>query len=212
MARTYTISELESVTGIRRRTIHFYAQQGLLPAPFGTGGSARYGEEHFLRLVLIREMQNSHLKLSGIREALDAMSIEEMREIAGKTGNSSMVWDPMSVERWVTRTYQKNDSVHTEDSRPGYSVNTEAPGAEEEQPAFSFLDALDKARSREKVHASRSREDAYSNQHKNQPMKDSVQWERIILADGVELHVRSDRLRRSQRAIARLADFCRRLF
>jgi len=213
MSRTYTISELESLTGIRRRTIHFYTQQGLLPTPTGAGGSARYGEEHILRLKLIREMQTSHLKLSGIREALDAMSIEEMRGIAGKTGGSNITWDSRSIERWVSHTSPDKDTVLVQGSDPGYVVERiEAPETTEEQESFSFLDALDRARSRERIHGTDTLKNQHPGHRRDLPLGDTAQWERIHLRDGIELHVRSDRYHRNQRAIGRLVEFCKKLF
>jgi DNA-binding transcriptional MerR regulator len=37
----YTVSDLESLTGINRRTIHFYVKEGVIPGPSGAGGGAR---------------------------------------------------------------------------------------------------------------------------------------------------------------------------
>ena len=97
----YTVSDLESLTGINRRTIHFYVKEGVLPAPRGAGGGARYGEEHLLRLQLTRDLQKSHLKLSGIREAMDRLSLEQMRVMAKKAGSPSKPWDMHALDGWV---------------------------------------------------------------------------------------------------------------
>jgi DNA-binding transcriptional MerR regulator len=97
----YTVSDLESLTGINRRTIHFYVKEGVLPAPQGAGGGARYGEEHLLRLQLTRDLQKSHLKLSGIKEAMDRLSLEQMRVMAKKAGSPSKPWDMHALEGWV---------------------------------------------------------------------------------------------------------------
>ena len=80
----YTISDLEKHTGLTRRTIHYYTKEKLIPSPDGMGGGAKYSEEHLLRLQLIKEMQKSHLKLSGIKEALDSMSIDELDKLSFK--------------------------------------------------------------------------------------------------------------------------------
>jgi DNA-binding transcriptional MerR regulator len=100
-AHGYTVSDLEALTGINRRTIHFYVKEGVLPAPQGAGGGARYGEEHLLRLQLTRELQRSHLKLSGIKEAMDRLSLEQMRAMAKKAGAPSKPWDRRALEDWV---------------------------------------------------------------------------------------------------------------
>ncbi len=78
-----SITELVDQSGVPSpRTIHFYVREGLLPRPAKPGGGARYGTEHLLRLLLIRELQKHHYKLSPIKERLDAtltgMSPEDM--------------------------------------------------------------------------------------------------------------------------------------
>src|SRR5437870_13829308 len=75
----YTIGELVSLSGVNRRNIHFYVQQGLLPPPHGAGLGARYGDEHLLCLRAIPVLRNRGLRLDEIRERLagsDARSIE----------------------------------------------------------------------------------------------------------------------------------------
>ena len=72
-----TITELEEKSGVARRTIHFYVREGLLPAPEKPGGGARYDEEHLLRLLIIRELQVEHYRLSAIRERLELREVIE---------------------------------------------------------------------------------------------------------------------------------------
>ena len=75
----YTIGELVSLSGVNRRNVHFYVQQGLLPPPHGAGLGARYSDEHLLCLRAIPILRNRGLRLDEIRERLagsDARSIE----------------------------------------------------------------------------------------------------------------------------------------
>ena len=75
----YTIGELVSLSGVNRRNVHFYVQQGLLPPPQGAGLGARYSDEHLLCLRAIPVLRNRGLRLDEIRERLagsDARSIE----------------------------------------------------------------------------------------------------------------------------------------
>jgi len=77
----YTISELIGLTGVNRRNVHFYVQQGLLPPPKGAGLGARYGDEHLLCLRAIPVLRNRGLRLDQIRERLagaEARSIEAL--------------------------------------------------------------------------------------------------------------------------------------
>jgi DNA-binding transcriptional MerR regulator len=65
--------DLVRLTGISAPTIHFYAQQGLLPEPRKTAGNqAEYAETTVSRLRWIRAMQNElRLTLRSIRSLLD---------------------------------------------------------------------------------------------------------------------------------------------
>lgn len=79
ISKLYSISSLEKITGVPRRTIHYYVKEKLLPRPDGRGPSARYSENHRRRLRLITLMkQATHLRLEGIREAMEFMSEPEM--------------------------------------------------------------------------------------------------------------------------------------
>lgn len=77
----YTISELISLSGVNRRNVHFYVQQGLLPPPHGAGLAARYSDEHLLHLRAIPVLRNRGLRLDQIRERLagaDTHSIQAL--------------------------------------------------------------------------------------------------------------------------------------
>jgi DNA-binding transcriptional MerR regulator len=65
--------DLVRESGLPRETIHFYKQQGLLPAPVETGrNTALYTQAHVDRLRRIRELQERHfLPLKAIRAVLD---------------------------------------------------------------------------------------------------------------------------------------------
>jgi DNA-binding transcriptional MerR regulator len=194
-----TITELEGRTGLNRRTIHFYVKEGVIKPPSGLGGAARYGEEHLLRLLLIRELQKSHLRLSGVKEALDRMTLEEMRDMARKAGPPSQVWDKDALETWI------------EGRLPEEMLKEKKPG-----PAptpmkswnFSFLDiAKGKAGPRgEKVMSISSQEP---------PPRRTVQakvgiWERIEIVEGVEVLVRADLAPKYRQLLEELAERIRR--
>jgi DNA-binding transcriptional MerR regulator len=63
-----TIGELEEQSGVPRRTIYFYVQQGVLPPPNGAGLGARYGPEHVDRLRAIPALRARGWRLDRIRE------------------------------------------------------------------------------------------------------------------------------------------------
>jgi DNA-binding transcriptional MerR regulator len=171
----YTVSDLESLTGINRRTIHFYVKEGVIPAPSGAGGGARYGEEHLLRLQLTRDLQKSHLKLSGIREAMDRLSLEQMRTMAKKAGTPSKPWDMHALEGWV------ESRVHRGIAGPAWnrsmldlvsgSAAPQAPARPAQPPAPATGET----------------------------------WERIRVAEGFEVLLRSDLAESYRRLVGKLA-------
>ena len=65
------IGELAARTGVRVRTIRFYEQAGLLPAPQRTpGGQREYDEDAAVRLRFARSAQALGLSLAQIAEVL----------------------------------------------------------------------------------------------------------------------------------------------
>ncbi len=71
--------ELSDLAKVSPRTIRYYIQQGLIPAPETRGPGAHYGTEHVDRLRLIRRLQQEHLPLSEIRRRIEKLSPEEVR-------------------------------------------------------------------------------------------------------------------------------------
>ncbi|MFO7560963.1 MAG: MerR family transcriptional regulator [Desulfobacterales bacterium] len=68
------IAELERLTDIRRRTIHFYLQKGLLHPPTKTGKTmAYYDESHLRKLSFIKKAKNQGMPLVAIQEEIKRM-------------------------------------------------------------------------------------------------------------------------------------------
>ena len=191
----FTISELEEKTGLNRRTIHFYVKEGVISPPSGMGGAARYGEEHLFRLLLIHEMQKSHLKLSGVRETLDQMTLEQMKDIALNMSPPSIARNKQLFESWLADELQsgKMKDMKKESASPSAKAWN-----------FSFLDIA-------KGMASTSTERTGSINHRSVisqrkiPAKGGI-WERIEIAEGVEVHLRSDLASKYRHMIVELAD------
>src|SRR6185295_9245922 len=70
-APAYGPDELAERAGVSRRTVRYYVQRGLLPAPAGLGRGKHYGEAHLARLVRIRELQEAGVPLERIAEQLE---------------------------------------------------------------------------------------------------------------------------------------------
>ncbi len=80
MNEEFTIQELCDQTGLPRRTIHFYTQQGILPPPQGSGLGARYQPDHLLRLKLIPVLRQQGLRLDDIRQKFQSSSRGELAD------------------------------------------------------------------------------------------------------------------------------------
>ena len=66
----FTIGELATRGGVSRRTVRYYVQRGLLPAPLGTGRGPHYASEHLEALVRIRDRQRAGVSLEVIKREL----------------------------------------------------------------------------------------------------------------------------------------------
>ena len=59
------------LSGVPRRTVRYYVQIGLLPAPEGAGRGHYYLPAHLERLVRIRDLRQQGRSLDEIRDLLD---------------------------------------------------------------------------------------------------------------------------------------------
>jgi DNA-binding transcriptional MerR regulator len=78
---SYDLQELCSEGRVTPRTVRYYIQQGLLPAPDPQGPATRYGQGHLDRLRLIRHLQAEHQPLAVIRERLEELRDDDVRRL-----------------------------------------------------------------------------------------------------------------------------------
>jgi DNA-binding transcriptional MerR regulator len=78
---SYDLQELCSEGRVTPRTVRYYIQQGLLPAPDPQGPATRYGRGHLDRLRLIRHLQAEHQPLAVIRERLEELRDEDVHRL-----------------------------------------------------------------------------------------------------------------------------------
>jgi len=176
----YSITELEQLTGLSRRTIHYYIKEQIIPPSEGAGGGARYTEEHLVRLTLVRQMQRSSLKLSGIRAHLQGKSLEELKELS-KTAKKrkSFDWDREALKEWFAEEsspkvmFSMRQRDHVSDHGPMFSLR---------QGEIKKDQTSDKGDKKIAIEAQTS---ATSSEKERS-------WERFEIAEGVEMNVRSD--------------------
>jgi DNA-binding transcriptional MerR regulator len=80
--RRYGIEELAKRVGVSRRTVRFYVQQGLLPAPLGVGRGKHYGPEHLGRLRAVKALQQQGRSLDEVRRELAGGGEAELSGLA----------------------------------------------------------------------------------------------------------------------------------
>ncbi|WP_437954061.1 helix-turn-helix domain-containing protein [Sorangium sp. So ce296] len=136
---TYKLDELAGEAGVAPRTVRYYVQRGLLPAPEFRGKDTSYGREHLVRLRAIKVLQQAHLPLEEIQARLAGAGLDEIERIAAGA--------PPPAQAGAC-------------AGPAEAAAASTPAAGAPRGA---------------------------------------RWERVEIADGVELHVRGDAPERSRR-------------
>ena len=76
------LEQLAERSGVSARTVRYYVQRRLLPAPEFRGRDTAYTGEHLVRLQAIRRLQERFLPLDAIQEALAQRTLDEVGRIA----------------------------------------------------------------------------------------------------------------------------------
>nr|AYM52297.1 transcriptional regulator MerR family [Sorangium cellulosum] len=147
LVTTYKLDDLAGEAGVAPRTVRYYVQRGLLPAPEFRGKDTAYGREHLARLRAIKALQQAHWPLEEIQARLAGAGVDEIERIAA--GALPPAAPPAAS--------------------PTANARCAGPGEAPAPPP----------------------------QAAGAPRGE--RWERVEIADGVELHVRSDAPERSRR-------------
>jgi DNA-binding transcriptional MerR regulator len=105
----YSIDTLADLGGVSRRTVRFYVQEGLLPAPYGVGRGDHYGPEHLQALVRVRTLQEAGRSLDEIRQT---------RGTAARSAAPKTMAAPVAAERWRRIHLLPGVELHIAESRP----------------------------------------------------------------------------------------------
>jgi DNA-binding transcriptional MerR regulator len=176
---------------LNERSLRYYITEGLIDRPVGKEGTAAlYGYRHLLQALIVKALQGAYLPIKRIREILAGKNDQELEAILNcqilefPKGKDEMRSD--SAAEWQeldTQTARRKalDYLNYLQEPPPPSI-PEAKMVAEEPPAVVF-NALQSG-----GHFPRG-----SVNNKELPASDS--WERFWLEDGVELHVRTDRVK-----------------
>jgi DNA-binding transcriptional MerR regulator len=100
---TYDLQELCDEARVTPRTVRYYIQQGLLPAPEAQGPATRYSRGHLDRLRLIRQLQAEHQPLAVIRQRLEELQDADVRRLVAASPPAKATSSAVDYVRSVLR-------------------------------------------------------------------------------------------------------------
>ena len=182
-----SIEALATQAGVPVRTIRFYITRGLLPSPSARGKAASYGEEHLLRLRLIRRLVDQRVPLEEIRQRLADLDLDEVRALLAEEERrmAAMEQAAESPKALVAALLERAHTARQVAPSPPLS----APQAPPEPPGLPRIQERE-WRPRLPFYRLPGRAE--------EPLPGGVghhaaeAWRRWELAPGVELHVRHD--------------------
>ena len=211
--QTFNISQLTAATGLSRRTIHFYVQSEMIPPPEGSGRYAVYTEEHFLKLLAIQMMKTTtHLRLRGIREILDPLTLDELRQLVRKQlgqsggGEGGLHGGPPAPTLKGSRSMLVSRMELGEIDDASELTLEEEVGALERPAPMMPAGFLRDSAPREDIGSAGPPSDAME-------MQESFNtWTRLSITKDLEIHFRPTGDSRFLRNVTRLVQSARRLF
>jgi DNA-binding transcriptional MerR regulator len=203
MSEEYTLEDLENMSGLSLRTLRFYIQEGLLPGPDTRGKFARYSQNHLNTIHFIDRLKKVHMPLKQIRHLLETMSNEDIeRIIQSQTGGNIIFSSPQ---------------LFIEEDNSG-----KLKGDQNKSSALEYIRSLENLQGSLKVNESNTRYYAppapsrvpasLKEAPTIQPVKDGETWQRIHLADGLELQVREPIGKEQEQVVTELIEITNKLF
>ena len=212
----YTLDELAQVTGVTPRTIRYYTSEGLLPPPHARGRFALYGEAHRNRLRLIVLLKQALMPLAAMRVSLSHVTDAQIAALLAQNdagGDSLKSFEsgeafPLEVSAVGTPLGEQADAYQALavalSGRRGVG-NSERSGSKKSSPDRRQRRALlvsarlkpdhsgedDSGEMEASGGAEETGQDTGTIQASNLKVDKSESWQRILLAPGVELHVRT---------------------
>ena len=203
MTEEFTLEDLEKMSGLSIRTLRFYIQEGLLPGPDTRGKFARYSRKHLDTIRFIHRLKEVHMPLQQIRHLLDTMSSED-------------------IERVIQSQSEKNFTLTSPQFFSKNKEIEEPSGKPERSSALDYIRSLENLKGRQKINDSPphyktppapSQPPLLSSEPSGSlPVRGGENWQRIRLAEGVELHVRQPMGREKEQTVEELIETAHELF
>jgi DNA-binding transcriptional MerR regulator len=113
------LTELADAAGVSPRTVRYYVQRGLLPAPVFRGKDTEYGDDHLARLKAIRALQDRFLPLDAIQAELDGAGPAGLAKLARaprvKAAAPAAAAPAATVARWERHELAPGVELHVRD-------------------------------------------------------------------------------------------------
>lgn len=198
-----TIQELANEAGVTTRTIRYYVEQGVLPPP-DRGRPAEYTSEHVHLLDLIRQLKEQFLPLEEIRDMMQRLTTEQLREIiAAAPHKKKETQNLSSAADYIAGVLQAGSTrQQMKEAAPAAPPLARAAAT----PAFQAAPApLPHPAPSQVRTAPATRED--STAYIDQP----ATWQRVTMAPGIELHYTLSGDAHHTETVARLLDAARHI-
>ena len=204
--RSRSIEELAQQVGVSPRTVRFYIGEGLLSGPGSRGKAATYGDEHLLRLRLIRRLTERHVPLSDVRDLLGRLSNDEARALLAEEDQHATELERAarspSPQQYVAKLLGQARAAQQGVAQQGAAQQAAspalppAPSSAQERPLRLAAYAGASPQSPMQVRESGGQAGA--------PESEPATWQRYELAPALELHVSAGAMERYRDLIARL--------
>jgi DNA-binding transcriptional MerR regulator len=201
----FSLTELADLAGVTPRTVRYYITSGLLPSSGRSGPGAKYGDEDLARLRLIRRLQREHLPLAEIRQRLAGLDDDDVRSLAveAEPGPTDSALDYL---RKVLEPVPPPASPSIPRLQRDQAAGPVLARRMAESPPDGWRPASMPA-----LAASGPPSTPTEVVRPPATAGDRSQWERIVLAPDIELHVRRPLSRIQNKRVDRLLTIAREL-
>lgn len=190
-ATELSINELAKKANVSVRTVRFYIDEGLLPAPQSQGRYTVYGDEYLDRLELIRRLKESFLPLKEIRNTLNSMTWTQVRASLDDFRHHDQ---PLGYDRMRVTQGMREIREHPSSSALEYIANLVSSTPVTRPLPPRSQDLVEVAQETKAVDAG------------------PETWERLVLVDGVEIHIRKPVLPEDRKKVNEIVDYIQKKF
>jgi DNA-binding transcriptional MerR regulator len=190
----FLINDLAKQANTTVRTIRYYTSEGLLPQPITDGKYAYYDENHLRRLELILRMKEAYLPLKEIRQIMLSLSDEDV----------------------INRLKEQVLQDKKEDYKSANHISRKNKGSDAVEYISNIMETQTKYRSTEFQSSRPPQSSPVPDRNFQIPLpispNDVENWQRIILAPGVEMHLQYPTDSDTSHRIQQLISFAKKIF